>query len=70
MAEASDSEDSDADAPPPMARIIEVMEGVQPSKVTTPASRMEEDKVAAATSSSSTLNTFDLNLPETLLMSQ
>ena len=71
MAEASDSEDSDADAPRPTARIIEVMEDVQPSKATTPApSHREEDKVMAATSSSSALDPFHLNLPETSLMSQ
>ena len=71
MAEASDSEDSDADAPRPTARIVEVMEDVQPSKATTPApSRREEDKVMVATSSSSTLDSFHLNLPETSSMSQ
>ena len=71
MAEASNSEDSDADARWPTARIIEVMEDVQPSKATTPApSRREEDKVTVATSSSSALNSFHLNLPETLSTSQ
>ena len=66
MAEASDSKDSDANAPRPTARIVKVMEDVQPSKATTPApSCREEDKVTAATSSSSALNSFHLNLPET-----
>jgi hypothetical protein len=44
MAKAGGSDDSDADAPLPTAKIIEVMEDIQPSKATTPASsHMEED---------------------------
>ena len=71
MAEASDSEDSDADALQPTARIIKVMEGVQPLKVTTPApSHREEDKVIVATLSSSALDFFHFNWPETLSTSQ
>jgi hypothetical protein len=71
MAEASSSDDSDADAPPPMAKIVEVMEDIQPSKATTPASsHMEEDKGTAEASSSSALDTFHLNLPESSLMSR
>jgi hypothetical protein len=46
------------------------MEDIQPSKATMPASsHMEEDKVTAETSSSSTLDTFHLNLPESSLTS-
>ena len=71
MAEASGSDDLDADTLPPMAKIIKVMEDIQPLKSTMPTpSHVEENKVTAEASSLSALNTFHLNLPESSSTSQ